>query len=731
MNMFRPALMTSVADELNIDLLAIHGGANARIGSLKECGIKNDYPYLRELPYQPDTILNPRQMAEVAAYNTHDLNITKITAEASRDQVLARLALAAEYGDKGLLNRHDAGVAVNVLAIKMFGLDHKPMWPTATSWQVYGAQFTERFSYRTPELEALRQRIAGWNMQLNLEINEGADGEQEKSITGGKFADACEINGVTYRIGQGGLHSDDQPGLWEADDRYRLIDFDIASFYPALIINHQLCPAHLPVSRFIEAFVDLRDRRLAAKRSGEKALADGLKIAINSVFGKTKSPYSWLCDPVMQLAVTITGQLSLLTFVDMLADCEGVEVVSVNTDGLCLRVMRDRAELVSEAMHAQAAAMKLELDTVEYRSVARRDINNYVALTLDGRIKGKGAYAYDKTNLGKKSINRVVIDAAQRRLAQDIPVENTVNECMDIRDFIDFFKATKQYQIVDDRGQSYGGIARWYLGTGGVHLDKRRVADGQLTQLVASGAVVVADLPSEMPLDVDRAAYIAQAEKLVAAILDPPQRVSWSVPLAELSRDQQQRQRYNLETRAVDRERVAEFDLTRVNRLYAETFKGNKYSSMKSLAVMVWCQGRGTLTQGDLLALLRAVDESDGYFATGRRRVLENMAEWVATEISPWPLPRTPEEHVARAMVWANENVEALKRQKKAPLTHKAVLKSDFVSKPMLRKYQAGGNMYALACAICAVGVKHGQPPSPDLVLRILADVERYVNETV
>jgi hypothetical protein len=176
---------------------------------------------------------------------------------------------------------------------------------------------------------------------------------------------------------------------------------------------------------------------------------------------------------------------------------------------------------------------------------------------------------------------------------------------------------------------------------------------------------------------------------------------------------------------------VAQFDLTRANKLYAETFRGNKYSSMKSLAVMVWCQGRGTLTQGDLLALLQAIDESDGYFATGRRRVLENIAEWVATEVSPWPLPRTPEEHVARAMVWASENVEVLKRRKKVALTHRSVLVSDFISGPALRKYQAGRNVYALACAICAAGVKHGQPPSADLVLTILADVERYMHEVV
>ena len=47
--------------------------------------------------------------------------------------------------------------------------------------------------------------------------------------------------------------------------------------------------------------------------------------------------------------------------------------------------------------------------------------------------------------------------------------------------------------IVDEDGCDYGGIARWYIGTGGVRLLKLKRADGKLTQLVEAGAVVVPD----------------------------------------------------------------------------------------------------------------------------------------------------------------------------------------------------------------------------------------------
>jgi len=720
---YRPPLL-AIAGELSIDLLAINGGQNARIGSLKEIGVKSDYRTLQESSHPFDADLTQIGMMDSVRYNRHDLEITKLAAEICQEQIAARLAMTEEFNDLELLNRHDAGMAVAVLAKALFG-QKRPDFPQASVWRCQGSQFTKGFQYhRSAALQELLLRIAAWDMTFTKQVDAAGD----KSITGEKFSDGVRVNDVMYRIGVGGLHSEDAPGLWSADERYCLLDFDVGSFYPALIVNHRLAPAHLPRSAFLKAFDGLRKRRLAAKAAGQKALADGLKISINSVFGKTKSAYSWLLDPVMSVGVTILGQLSLLTFVDLLSDVDDTEVISANTDGLTIRTRREYAPMVIQAMHAQAAQMNLELDMVEYSKVARRDVNNYISVTADGRTKGKGAYAHDRMNLGKKATNRIVIDAVQHFLVDDIPIEDTVAARTDVRDFLDYFKCTRAYRIVDAAGVDHGSIARWYLGTGAnaVHLDKRRIADGQLTQLVASGAVLVPDLPEDMPPDVDRAAYTAQAQKLVDAILNPVVVASWSVPLADLSQAQHATQRRNLTTVIADPQRVDGFDLETAQKLYAEKYRGNAYSSMKALAVRVWCQGCGTLTLGDLLALLRRLDEADGYFSGSRKRTLTSMAEWVATEISPWPLPRNTAEQVARAATWAIEKVEPLKRQKKK-LTHRAVLDSSYVSGPALRKFAKGGDEYALACSIAAVSVKHGKVPDLKHMAQIIDDVKQYV----
>ena len=355
--------LESIDQEVSADLLAIAGGQKAKLGSLKECGIKSDFYRLQVLPLPFDQALSVDEMRVVATYNALDLEITARVAGTMRDAIMARIALSIQYGVR-VINRHDAGLAEKVMAAQLFGAG-KPEWPTATAWSIRGRDLTQQFAFQNPALQDLVGRIADWHMRFT--ITEHIDnGETIRLVEGPSFADAFQVDGVTYRMGVGGLHSDDAPGIFETDDTFRLIDFDVASFYPALIINHQFAPVHLNKRRFLIAFDTLRQARLQAKATGQQALANGLKVAVNSIFGKTKSAYSWLCDPVMNVRHHGIGQLSLLTFVDVIAGIADTEVISANTDGLTLRIRRANAAAVITAMHKTAATMGLMLDETEY-----------------------------------------------------------------------------------------------------------------------------------------------------------------------------------------------------------------------------------------------------------------------------------------------------------------------------------------------------------------------------
>ncbi|WP_211259253.1 hypothetical protein, partial [Dyella japonica] len=73
-------------------------------------------------------------------------------------------------------------------------------------------------------------------------------------------------------------------------------DADVTSYYPICIINQQLYPEHLG-PRFIDIFVKIVERRIAAKMAHDDKTAQTLKIVINGSYGKFGSPFSILYAP--------------------------------------------------------------------------------------------------------------------------------------------------------------------------------------------------------------------------------------------------------------------------------------------------------------------------------------------------------------------------------------------------------------------------------------------------
>lgn len=69
-----------------------------------------------------------------------------------------------------------------------------------------------------------------------------------------------------YQMGIGGLHSQhDRQQHWIANDRLEISDFDVASFYPNIILNAGLIPRGLGHA-FIEQYRKILNERLAAKK---------------------------------------------------------------------------------------------------------------------------------------------------------------------------------------------------------------------------------------------------------------------------------------------------------------------------------------------------------------------------------------------------------------------------------------------------------------------------------
>jgi hypothetical protein len=88
-----------------------------------------------------------------------------------------------------------------------------------------------------------------------------------------------------------------------------LIDTDVASYYPRIILNNRYAPDHLG-----DDYLDRIRRRRRSAACAEEAkdkLEAGLKIAINGTFGKQGNMYSTIYAPKLLIQTTMTGQLGL------------------------------------------------------------------------------------------------------------------------------------------------------------------------------------------------------------------------------------------------------------------------------------------------------------------------------------------------------------------------------------------------------------------------------------
>jgi hypothetical protein len=266
---------------------------------------------------------------------------------------------------------------------------------------------------------------------------------------------------TSYQMGGGGLHSVDEPGvITPRSPTAQLIDVDVASYYPAILINNKLHPAHLEES-FSALYQQIRDERIRIKRANSKdPNAHALKIVINSLFGKTASRYSPFYDPSITLAITITGQLALLMLIEMFED-QSIKVVSANTDGVTVELEEYDTASFKEICEIWQEMTDFELEETHYAKIARRDVNNYCALTTDGDIKRKGIFTRPDLKHDVKA--SVVQQMAENHLLFDQPIHpDALPEKPTLFDYFYHFSATKGFAVAhDDMTGAAKGYNEW------------------------------------------------------------------------------------------------------------------------------------------------------------------------------------------------------------------------------------------------------------------------------
>lgn len=477
----------------HIDIIALPIGQ----ASLKIYGGRLHAPKLQDLPIEPNALISAPQRALLREYCHNDLNTTKILYDALKPQIVLREQMSEQY-NIDLRSKSDAQIAECIIKHELEAQDIECTRPkTIKRGTTYHYQCPKHITFKDKKLKELVKLIefvdfvVGDNGQFTLPP------ELLKKIT---------YNGAEYQLGIGGIHSCESAQTVIAQDDECLFDIDVASYYPNLIIDGKYYPQHLTPA-FLNIYQSIVKRRLEAKAKGDTVTADSLKITVNGSFGKFGSKYSFLYSPDLLINTTLTGQLTLLMLIEMITLAGGT-VKSANTDGIVILCKRNNVQAIRDTVSLFELNTIFNMEYTEYRALYSINVNNYLAVKPDGKTKGKGQFAIG--GLAKNPTNNISVKAAIAYLTKQIPVEDTILQCQDIRDFVTL--RTVQGGAIKD-GILLGKAIRWYHSTAtmtAIHYAKN---NNKVPK--SDGAKPVMNYPDKLPSDIDYQFYIQEAKNII------------------------------------------------------------------------------------------------------------------------------------------------------------------------------------------------------------------------
>lgn len=393
--------------------------------------------------------LHPAWKKEMEEYNDNDIFICCELVRMNQEEIRLRYMISKEY-EINVLSASRSTIADKVIVklySKFTGLHPKRFIDTKTIRRKIEVSeiLSDKIQFLSPQLNDLLQ-------SLRSLVLRGEKGEFERTFT---------YAGTSYTLATGGLHSNEIPAIYVADDKQTIVDRDVTSYYPNLIRSLKVCQKHLNPKawfRIADTIVDERTehKHLAKDKSLSLILqikhftaAACLKIVANAgIFGKMGSEKSFLCDKKAMYKVTINGQLFLLMLIERLEDA-GIHVISANTDGIVTIVPKGLEETADNICHWWEKHLGLELEFTSYSKYITEGVNSYLTVKTDGKKKFKGRmnpkmYLED---LSKGYNSPIVAKAVTEYFINGTPVMETLRNSKSILDFCRTQNVNRKYYI--------------------------------------------------------------------------------------------------------------------------------------------------------------------------------------------------------------------------------------------------------------------------------------------
>ena len=478
----------------HIDLIEVAPG----MVGLKLYGGRMHSHRLQDLPIDPAANITPADRPILKDYCINDLNTTIDMYFQLKPQIDLRVAMSAKY-DIDLRSKSDAQIAEAVIRQEVQKkVGRKIYRPDISPDYTFKYRIPEFISFTAPGMQKVLEIIRN----ATFTINEKGSVELPQIFESMRIC----IGSGTYTMGIGGLHSNESCSSHVSNENVFLKDRDVTSYYPSIILNQSLYPAHMGEA-FLEVYQGIVSQRIEAKRTGDKVTNEAMKIMINGSFGKFGSKWSVLYSPDLLIQTTVTGQLALLMLIENI-ELAGFTVVSANTDGIVIKGYESRVEDLNGVISYWEAVTGFNTEETEYRALYSKDVNNYVAIKPSGEVKLKGLYA--PAGMQKNVTNSICVEAVIEYLRSGTPVPTTIMGCSDVRKFITIRQVNGGAKYDD---QYLGKAVRWYYRKGEARSIRYAANNNKVAR--SDGAFPLMELPPALPQDVDYDWYIKEAQSIL------------------------------------------------------------------------------------------------------------------------------------------------------------------------------------------------------------------------
>lgn len=500
-----------------------HFDNDAKRTSLKEIEFNRRMKNIKDLPYPPGTVLDQWQTYYLGTYNLHDDDATAGFAYDCRKAIKLRYEFGAKY-NLDIRNHSDSAIGTEFFKKRFKEAD----LPTeGGTYRLNGINLGEIIfpyvKFERPEFQAVvtllnqttiyqtkealndlpvkhylaqymdRSLLRLRNLPRNIYDFYGvkfpkpnANGEWSSKLK--SFPDNFDlkryedfliadrlhvvIDGFRFDFGTGGIHGSVDSQIVITDENGEVVDVDVKSYYPNILIKNKVYPEHLGIE-FCGCLSDVYDERGLFPKKTHPEINKAIKLALNSVYGNSNSEYSMFYDPKLTMTTTINGQLMLCMLSEQLLKVEGLKLVQINTDGVTFRTPHWAKEHCIQVCRWWEQVTKLELEDVTYKAMYIKNVSHYIAESIDGDIKLKGLYDYKYAESGtwEKNFSSLIIPkAAEAALVRGENIEDFIRNHKDPNDFCLRTKIRRSDQLVlvkDGKETELQRITRYYAAKDG------------------------------------------------------------------------------------------------------------------------------------------------------------------------------------------------------------------------------------------------------------------------